>query len=251
MRSIVWSDIDGSNSDEAPRRVALGADHRDLRLAEHLAGRRPPRSPDGDPERGADEPVAAAHRERRAQVGADPLDDAHRVVGVDDRVEDDPELIAPEARHGVARSQRAHQALPDGAEQPVADRVADALVDDLEAVEVQQDDRDRVGVVGVGRGQRMRDPVGQQLPVGETGRRVVERAALGRIEQPRIVEGDRRELGEARQGVRSRAGRTSDRASPTRARSPRPSSRRRSAERRGPTRVPRPRSRAHARRTSS
>ena len=163
-----------------------------------------------------------------------------RVVGVDDRVEDDPELVAPEARHGVARSQRAHQALPDRDEQPVADGVADALVDDLEAVEVEQHDRDRLGVVGVGRGERMADPVGQQLAVGEACRRVVERAALGGIEQPRIVEGDRRELGEAHQGVRlARAERpiVRPRREPD---APRPSSRRRPAERRGPSRVPRP-----------
>ena len=91
---------------------------------------------------------------------------------------------------------------PTAHEQPVADRVADALVDDLEAVEVQQHDRDRLGVIGIGRGERVADPVGQQLAVGETGRRVVERATQRGIEQPRIVEGDRRELGEAHQGVR-------------------------------------------------
>ena len=35
--------------DVALGRVALGTDHRDLGLAQHLAGRRAPRLPDGDP----------------------------------------------------------------------------------------------------------------------------------------------------------------------------------------------------------
>ena len=143
IRSIVCSRHRRLEQDVALGRVALGADHRDLGLAQHLARRRAPRPPDGDPQRRADEPLAAAHRERRAQVGADPVGDPAGVVGVDDRVEDDPELVAAEARDGVARSERADQPLADGDQQPVADGVADALVDDLEPVEVEQDDRDR------------------------------------------------------------------------------------------------------------
>ena len=50
-----------------------------------------------------------------------------------------------------------------------------------------------------------RDPVGQQLAVGQAGRRVVERAALRHVEEPRVVERDRGQLGEAGEGVRSRA----------------------------------------------
>ena len=49
--------------------------------------------------------------------------------------------------------------------------------------------------------QGVRDPVGQELAVREAGGRVVEGAALGRVEQPGVVERDRGELGEADQGV--------------------------------------------------
>ena len=164
-------------------RVGLGPDHRDLGLAEHLARRRPARPADGDAQRGADEPLPAAHREGRAQLVADALGDPPGVLDVDDRVEDDPELVAAEAGDRVARAERPDQPLADRRQEPVADGVADALVDDLEPVEVEQDDRHRVGTVGLGR-QGVRDPLGQELAVREAGRRVVEGAALGRVEQP-------------------------------------------------------------------
>ena len=170
------------------------------------------------PMRRADEPLAATHRERRAQVGADPVGDPAGVVGVDDRVEDDPELVAAEARDGVARSERADQPLTDGDQQAVADGVPDALVDDLEPVQVEEHDRDRRGGPGVGRRQGVTDPVGQQLAVREAGDRVVQRAAPSGVEQARIVEGDRRELGEANEGVRLARAERSDRAFRTRGR---------------------------------
>ena len=114
---------------------------------------------------------------------ADALGDPPGVLHVDDRVEDDPELVAAEAGDRVARAERPDQALADGRQEPVADGMADALVDDLEPVEVEQDDRDRVGAVRMG-GQGMRDPLGQELAVREAGRRVMEGAALGGVEQP-------------------------------------------------------------------
>jgi hypothetical protein len=43
----------------------------------------------------------------------------------------------------------------------------------------------------------MGDPVGQKLAVGQAGRRVVQGAALGGVDEPGIVERDRGKLGEA------------------------------------------------------
>ena len=100
--------------------VALGPDHRDLGLAQELVGRRPDRVGEGDAHRRADEPLASVERERRAQLGADPVGDVAGLVGVADRVEDDPELVAAEARDRVARPQAVDQPLADG--QRAADR---------------------------------------------------------------------------------------------------------------------------------
>ena len=83
----------------------------------------------------------------------------------------------PEAGERVGRPERLAQAAPDGGEELVADGVAQALVDDLEAVEVEQEDGQRRGVVGAGPAERVRDPVHEQRAVRQAGQGVVERLA--------------------------------------------------------------------------
>ncbi len=179
--------------------VALRADHGDLGFAKQLVWRRSPGLRQRDAHRRTDEPLAVVERERGTQLGHDPVGDAPRLVGIGDRVEDDPEFVAADARDGVARAHAAHEPLADGDEQPVAHEVAEALVDDLEPVEAEQDHRDGPGVVRLVAGEGVRDPVGQELAIGEPGRRVVERPTLGDVDEPGVVERDRRELAEARQ----------------------------------------------------
>ena len=146
--------------------------------------------------------------ERRAQLGRDRLRDPPRLALVRDGVEDDPELVAAEPGDGVAGAQARREPLPDRDQQPVADGVADALVDDLEAVEVEHDHGDRAGLVRADAREGMGDAVRQQLAVRQAGRRVVEGAALGDVDEARVVDGDRGQLGEPGQGRRRRAGRT-------------------------------------------
>ena len=183
----------------ARRRVRLGANQRDLGLAEHLVGCRSAGPPERDADRRADEPLARADRERCPKLRPDPLGDRVRLVGIRHLVEDDPELVAAEAGDGVARPQAGDQALPNVHQQSIARGVADALVDDLEAIEVEQDDADLARALGPRGGEGMGDPVGQELAIGQAGRRVVEGAALGGVDEPGVVEGDRGELREARQ----------------------------------------------------
>ena len=71
-------------------------------------------------------------------------------------------------------------------------------------------------------GQGVRDAVGQELAVGQPGRRVVEGPALGDIDEPGVVERDRGELGEAGQGVDVPRGPSADRCARTRDRARRP-----------------------------
>ena len=95
---------------------------------------------------GAHEPLSSVERERlriSAPIG-------RRSGGprrLRDRVEDDPELVATEAGDRVAGRRPVDQPLADGRKQPVADGVAEALVDDLEPVEVQQQDGDGLVIV--------------------------------------------------------------------------------------------------------
>ena len=162
-----------------------------------------------------------------------------RLVGVGDRVEEDPELVATEARDGVARSQAAR---PGAGRRRTSSRSPTAWPT-LSLMTLNRSRSSRMtaigsGVVGRGRGQRVRDPVGQQLAVGQAGRRVVQRAALRVVDQPRVVEGDRGELGEARQGIDLARARTAGRCVPdARPITPTTSSRPRSAARRRPPRT--------------
>ena len=100
------------------------------------------------------------------------LDDGTGVGGV---LEEDGELVAAEPRRRVARAQAPSQPIGDRAEQLVAGTVAEAVVHELEVVEVDEGDgRDRrVGPADAG--QRVLDPVEEQRPVRQPGERVVER----------------------------------------------------------------------------
>ena len=93
-------------------------------------------------------------------------------------------------------TQAGGQPLAHRHEQAVADRVADALVDDLEPVEVQHDDGDRVGFILRRPGQCMGDAVRQQFAVRQPGREVVQGATLGVVHEPGVVEDDGRQLRE-------------------------------------------------------
>ena len=64
--------------------------------------------------------------------------------------------------------------LGDGDQQPVPDAVAEAVVDVLEVVEVEEQHGERLGGA-VAAAQRVGEPVAEQLAVGEPGERVVER----------------------------------------------------------------------------
>ena len=66
------------------------------------------------------------------------LGDRDRVLLVDDVLAQDRELVAAEAGDGLVPAQRVPQPLGDREDQLVAGRVAEAVVDHLEAVEVEE-----------------------------------------------------------------------------------------------------------------
>ena len=120
--------------------------------------------------------LLAVDGDRLAHLGADAL---HRAV--DDLlvrlvVEDQHELVAADARHGVALAQHAAQALGHRLQQQVAGRVAEAVVDELEVVEVHEHHRD--GARLALRVHRLAQAVVQQVAVRQAGERVVVRLVL-------------------------------------------------------------------------
>ena len=233
--------IDGSNSACRLRRVALGPDHRDLGLAQQLVGRRPARlGRCAIPIDALMNHSRPPERERRAQLARRCRSAIRRgLVGVGDRVEDDPELVAAEPGDRVARAQAADEPLADGHQQPVADGVADALVDDLEPVEVEQDrprsTRRRPVVTRPGRGRSGRSGARGWAGrwSGRTGRRAGRRRPAARCR------GRSRPAGRSASGRRSRARPNGRSAAPdARPRRRRPGRPRSAARRRPPRACP-------------
>ena len=93
------------------------------------------------PMRRGDEDLVPVDGEGHAEQFLDPLGDVDRAADVVDPVEQDGELVATDPGDGVAGpkdSARDGCAIPT--EQLVADGVAEAVVDVLEAVEVEEED---------------------------------------------------------------------------------------------------------------
>ena len=158
--------------------VGLRAVHRDVGVAHHLL-RRGLRGRERDPDRGADEQLAPVDHERRLQAVQDALGDDRGLARVADVVEQERELVAGEPGDGVVRPQRGLQPSRHRLQQLVAARVAEAVVDDLEAVEVEeQHGRAALGVMALGAPDRLVQAVQEQDAVGQAGERVVERVVL-------------------------------------------------------------------------
>ncbi len=97
------------------------------------------------------------------------------VVLVDLRGKDD-EFIAALAAHGVGGLDAAEQTRGDGLKKLVAGRVSERIVDVLEAVDVEEEDRD-LGAVALRERDRLADAIVEQQPVRQAGEDIV----LGRM----------------------------------------------------------------------
>ena len=118
--------------------------------------------------------LAPVEDERRLERAAHALGDLPRLVGAREVLEQDGELVAAEPRGGVLGAQAGRQSLGGRAQQLVADRVAEAVVDRLEVVEIDEDHRELTAVAPAAR-ERQGQAILEQRPVGEAGEVVVER----------------------------------------------------------------------------
>ena len=110
----------------------------------------------------------------------DAFGELDRLADVGDVFAHDHELVAAEARDGVGRADRRRQPARHLDEQLVADHVAEPVVHELEAVEVEEQHGD-VAVGALGARQRVREAVDEQQPVREVGEVVVQRLVRERL----------------------------------------------------------------------
>ncbi len=131
----------------------VGDDHADTRAEAHLV---------------------VAERERLVEHRAQPVRQGEHVVDARDVVTHHRELVAAEPGELVAGTQHAAQPARGGREQLVAGFVSEAVVDDLEVVDVENHESDP-RVVGR-RGERGLQPLDEHHAVRQLGQRVVTRA---------------------------------------------------------------------------
>src|ERR687887_440845 len=86
----------------------------------------------------------------------------------------DRELVAAEPGHGIAGPERPVETPGDDREKLVAGLVAERIVHELEAIQVEEEDRDAVALA-LGPRQGQPDTIEEQHAVGEPGERVVQR----------------------------------------------------------------------------
>ena len=169
--------------------VRLGAVHGDVGVADQLlrVGVGPA---ERDPDRPGDHQLAVGDRERLGERGQHPLRDDRRLARVGHVLQQDGELVAADPRDGVAGAQRGVEPARDRLEQPVAGLVAERVVDELEAVEVEEQHGGAAVAVAAARAaQRLLEPVEEQRPVREPGERVVERAVAEPLDGAAVVGG--------------------------------------------------------------
>jgi hypothetical protein len=119
--------------------AALGRVHGDVGVAQELGLVEGVALVEGDADAGPDGDLAADQWEGRGQGGDDPLGEeaGGGQVGV---LGQDRELVPAQAADGVVLAQAAPQPGRDLAQQPVAGAVAEAVVDHLEVVKVDEQD---------------------------------------------------------------------------------------------------------------
>ena len=113
--------------------------------------------------------------ERSGQSLLQPLGNRDRILWRADVVEQDRELVATEARRRVGRPQVGGDPFGHTGKQGVAKQVTKAVVDELEAVEVEEQHREMLVGVTVRSGHRHSQPVEEQRAVRQPRQGVVQR----------------------------------------------------------------------------
>ena len=91
------------------------------------------------------------------------------------RFQEDRELITAKPGWGVAWPQAIAQSAANGAEQLVADHMAEAIIDHLESIQIEKQDMDATMIVLFGGANRLVKPIEKERAIGQPGQAVVER----------------------------------------------------------------------------
>ncbi len=110
---------------------------------------------------------------RFAQHTNEPAREIGRICGFSDIAENDSEFVATEPRDGVRLPDQSLQLLGDGDQQGISDRMTERVVDRLEPVQIEAQDRARLAALHAAK--RLDQPLMEQGPVGKVRQGVVQR----------------------------------------------------------------------------
>ncbi len=152
----------------------LGSVHCRVRIPQHGFGRLIVRCARGDPDTGSGEDLLSVQGERHRERFLHTLGHAERIADVADVLQQHGELVTAESsdrmvqlepRYRVARSQAPLQPPCDRHQQLVSHDVAEAVVDQLEAIQIQEQHREHVIPVAPCPFDRRREAIDEQNPV--------------------------------------------------------------------------------------
>ena len=152
----------------------------------------------GDPHAGRRQRLALLDGQGRRHGADHALADGPGGLLALDVLAEHDELVTGEACDGVLGTGDAEEPAGDGDEELVANVVAELVVDELEVVEVDEQDRHR-RLAPSRAGQGLREPVHQQAPVGKVGQGIVERPVhevlLGALPARQVLHLPQQEVG--------------------------------------------------------
>jgi hypothetical protein len=148
--------------------------HRDVGIAQKVVGLLVGVLRQRDPDTRGREHVLALQLERVRQPLLDAPRRVHGIVGVLD-LQEDGELIATQARNRLVRAHARPERARDAHEQGIADGMAEAVVHDLEAIQIHEQNGTALLRLAAPARQRRRQPINEQRAVRQTRQRVVQR----------------------------------------------------------------------------
>ena len=157
--------------------LLLGAVHREVGVAQQVVGVDPVLGIDADAGARAQDDLVVVGPARLGEAVEKPARHERGVVGAGEVLHEHDELVTPDARDEVGAAGPGSQPLGHRLQDGVAGGVAEPVVDRLEAVEVEKDER-TARPLASGAGERALQGVEEERAVGQPGEAVVAREAL-------------------------------------------------------------------------
>ncbi len=151
---------------------AFGFVHRDVGAALEDVDVMAVLGEDGDADGGGNEELTAVDFDGMGKRAQETPRDADGILFIGEVRQDDGEFVAAHPAKRVIFAQTGFEPLADGAEEAVAGVVAEGVIDELEAVEVDEHEAD-IAMLAARDGNRLVKTVFEKGAVGQSGERIM------------------------------------------------------------------------------